>query len=212
MILSCGDARLRLVRGGFTAAQACSFYGIAHEHGYGHGADATGNGSKGASNIYRIGMHVADERGISDAEFFEAFGRVAEKALGFGGISDPIGAYVNYGGARPYPVRRNVTGLAHGRDEDVGAAHRSGQVTCFGMADRYGGVGMHQQQGHGLAHNVAASENHCVRAFHGDITAAENFHAARGSARHEPGAATNQAAEIHGMKSVDVFGGIDGFE
>src|SRR4029077_187743 len=82
----------------------------------------------------------------------------------------------------------------------------------FGMANRYGGVGVHQEQGHGLAHDVAASEHDCVRTFDGDVAATQNFHAARGSAGHESRTATDQTAEIHGMKSVDVFRGIDGFE
>jgi hypothetical protein len=45
-----------------------------------------------------------------------------------------------------------------------------------------------------------------------DVVAAKNFHAARGSAGNEAGTAADEAAEIDGMKAVDVLGRIDGFE
>ena len=80
------------------------------------------------------------------------------------------------------------------------------------MADGDGGIGVHQQQRHRFADDVAAAEDDGVCAFDGDGVAAKNFHAAYGRAGDEPGAATDQPAETYGMKTVYIFRGIDGLE
>src|SRR5713226_10355138 len=80
------------------------------------------------------------------------------------------------------------------------------------MADGDGGVGVHQEQHHAFADDVAAAEDDGVDAFDGDGVAAKNFHAARRRAGDKSGAAANQTTEIHGMKAVNVFCGIDSFE
>jgi hypothetical protein len=80
------------------------------------------------------------------------------------------------------------------------------------MADGDGGVGVHEQKRHGFADDVAAAEDHGVRAFDRNIIAAQNFHAAGGRTRDEAGSAADQTTEIYGMKAVDVFCGIDSFE
>src|SRR6202043_1493368 len=49
-------------------------------------------------------------------------------------------------------------------------------------------------------------------AYDGDFVAAKNFHAAGGRAREGGGSTADQTTEICGMKAVDVFCGIDGFE
>src|SRR6266700_5638729 len=80
------------------------------------------------------------------------------------------------------------------------------------MANRHGGIGVHQEQSHGFADDVAAAEDHGVGAFDFYFVAAQNFHAARGSAGHQAGASAHKAAKINGMETVHVFGGIDGFQ
>src|SRR3981189_121716 len=80
------------------------------------------------------------------------------------------------------------------------------------MANRDGGVGVHEEESHGLADDVAAAEDDGVGAFDLDFVAAQNFHAAGGSAGDQAGASADEAAEIDGMKTVHVFGGIDGFQ
>jgi len=80
------------------------------------------------------------------------------------------------------------------------------------MADRDGGVGVHEEKGHGFADDVAAAEDDGVGAFDLDIVAAQNFHAAGGSAGDQAGTSADEAAEVDGMETVHVFGGIDGFQ
>src|SRR5437868_12300121 len=45
----------------FSTAEFGGFYGVAHEHGDGHGADAAGYGSERASGINCVGVHVTNE-------------------------------------------------------------------------------------------------------------------------------------------------------
>src|SRR5207249_2541321 len=75
--------------------------------------------------------------------------------------------------------------------DDFGAAKNIGQVARLGMANGDGGVGVHQQQGHGLADDVAAPEDYGVCAFNLDIVAAQHFHAPRGSAGDQAGASAD---------------------
>src|SRR6266404_8906243 len=65
-------------RRGFAAAQARGLHGVAHEHGDGHGADASGNWRERAGSVHGVGMDVADERRAFGAEFFEARGKIAQ--------------------------------------------------------------------------------------------------------------------------------------
>src|SRR5712692_4845138 len=216
--LSRASGRLRGGKFGRRAAEAGGFHGIAHEHGDGHGADATGNGCECTGSIDRVRMDVADERAAFNAEFFEAVWKVLEKARRFLGISDAVGANVDDGGAGPAchgrldPVSLHVCGFAHGGDDDIGAAENIGEVARFGMADRDGGVGVHEEKSHRFADDVAAAEDDGVGAFDLDFVAAQNFHATRGSAGDQAGASADEAAEVHGMEAVHVFGGIDGFK
>src|SRR5258708_33833249 len=80
------------------------------------------------------------------------------------------------------------------------------------MADGDGGVGVHEQKRHGFADDIAAAEDHGVRAFDRNIIAAKNFHAAGGRACDEAGSTADQTTEVYGMKAVDVFCGLDSFE
>src|ERR1700682_2925894 len=80
------------------------------------------------------------------------------------------------------------------------------------MADGDGRVGMHEEKRHGFADNVAAAEDDGIGAFDLDVIASQNFHAASGRAGNKAGAPADEATEVDGMKSIDVFGRIDGFE
>jgi len=188
------------------------FDGVAHEHGDGHGADAAGDGSEGAGNVDRGGMDVADEGAAFGAKFCEAVGEVLKKALGFFRVGDAIGANVDDGSAGLDPAGLHEAGFAHGGDDDISAADNIGEIARLGMADGDGGVGVHEEKGHGLANDVAASEDDGVGAFERDSVAAQNFHAAGGSAGDQAGTSADEAAEVDGMEAVHVFGGIDGFE
>src|SRR5260370_38592502 len=73
------------------------------------------------------------------------------------------------------------------------------------MANRDGGVRVHEQKRHRFADDVAASEDDCVRAFDLNIVAAQNLHAARGRASDEARAAADQTAEAYGLKRVHIL-------
>src|SRR5882724_2694718 len=200
------------------AAEAGGFYGIAHEHGDGHGTDAAGDGSERAGGIDGVGMNVADEGAAFGAEFFETVREIFEEALGLLGIGDAVGADVDDRGAGPSsrsrldPIGFDVAGFAHGGDDDVGAAEDIGQIAGFGMANGHGGVGVHEEKRHGLADDIAAAEDHRVGAFDLDFITAQNFHTAGGSAGDQAGTSADEATEIDGVEAVHVLGGIDGFE
>src|SRR5260370_6269427 len=157
-------------------------------------------------------MDVADEGAALGAEFFEAVGKVLKKALGFFGIGNAVGAHIDDGGTGLDPVCLYVSGFTHGGNDGVGGAEDIGKVARFGMADCDGGVGVHEEKGHGFADNVAAAEYDGVGACDLNFVAAENFHAAGGSAGDQAGTPADEAAEIDGMEAVHVFGGINGFE
>ena len=203
--MSCGNF-------GRGAAEARGFDGVAHEHGDGHGADATGDGCERAGGVDGVGMDVADEGAAFGAELFKAIWEVVKEALGFTGVGDAVGADINDGGVGLDPIGFHVGGFAYGGDDDIGAAEDIGEVTRFGMANRDGGVGVHKEKSHGFANDIAAAEDGGVGAFDLDFVAAQDFHAAGGVAGDQAGTSANEAAEVDGMEAVHIFGGIDGFE
>ena len=157
-------------------------------------------------------MNVADEDGAFFAELGEAQRKILEERFRFGGVSDLVCADIDDGGARFEPVGLHVAGFAHGGDDDVRAANDVGKIAGFGMADGDGGICVHQKKRHRLADDIAAAEDDGVGSFDGYIVAAKNFHAAGGSAGDETFASADESSEIDGMKTVDVFCGVDGFE
>ena len=139
-------------------------------------------------------MHVAEQHIPLRAEFFQALWKVAQQPHSLPRIGDLVGADVNHRGARANPIRLHVTRFAHRRDDDVRAANYLRQIARFGMADCHRGIRVHQQKRHGLANNVAAAQHHGVRAFHGNLVAAQNFHAAGRRACHESRTIADQLA------------------
>ncbi len=125
---------------------------------------------------------------------------------------DAIDADVNYGGAGRDVIGSDHGGASHGGDDDIGAADSFGQIARFRMADGDGGVRVHEEKSHGLADDIAAAEDGCVRTFDWNFAAAEDFHHAERSARDEIGASGDEAADIEGMEAIDIFGGVDCFE
>src|ERR1700735_1180402 len=80
------------------------------------------------------------------------------------------------------------------------------------MADGDGGVRVHQEEGHGLADDIAAAADGGVRAFDLNFAAAQDFHHAERGAGDEIGTTGDEAADVEGMEAVDVFRRIDCFE
>src|SRR5260370_20247782 len=156
-------------------------------------------------------MDVADEGAALGAEFFEAVGNVLKKVVRFFGVGKTVGAHIDDGGTGLDPVCLYVSGFTHGGNDDVGAAEDIGKVARFGMADCDGGVGVHEEKGHGLAHDVAAAEDDGVGAFDLNFVAAENFHAAGGSAGDHAGAFADEGAEDYGVGGSHGFGRSHGF-
>jgi len=157
-------------------------------------------------------MNVADKDGAFFAEFSEALREIFKERFGFSGVSDFVRTDVDDRGARLQPIGLDVACFTHGGDDDVRATHDVGKIARFGMANSDGGVGMHEEERHRFTNNVAAAEDDGVGAFDGNIVAAKDFHAAGGSAGDEAFAAADEFAKTDGMKSVDVFCGVDGFE
>ena len=135
-----------------------------------------------------------------------------KKPLGFFVVGNAIGAYIDDRGAGLDPVRFQVAGFAHGGDDDIGAAEEVGQAARLRMANRDGGIGVHEEKSHGLTDDIAAAKDDGVGAFDLDVIAAQNFHAAGGSAGDQARASTDEAAEIDRMETIYVLGGIHGFE
>ena len=123
-----------------------------------------------------------------------------------------VDSHVDDGGAGLDVFGDDQGGAADGGDENIGRAREILRIARFRVANGDGGVGVHQQQRHGLADDVAAADDHGVCAFDGNCAAAQNFHHAKRSARDEAGATLDELADVDGMKAVDVLGGIDGFE
>ena len=71
---------------------------------------------------------------------------------------------------------------------------------------------MHQQQRHGLSHDVAAPDDDGVRSLKRDAAARKISIAPAGVQATSPGAAGNQPPQIHRMKSVHVLRRVHGFE
>ena len=78
------------------------------------------------------------------------------------------------------------------------------------MTHRHRGVGVEEQHGGGLAHDVAAANHYRLLPRDGNVAALQDFDHSGGRAGDEPGTLRGQKADVDGMESVDIFGGIDG--
>jgi hypothetical protein len=199
-------------RYGWHAAEACGPDGVAHQHGDGHGADAAGNGRKKSGRVKGIGMNVADKHAALFAEFIEALGEVFQQARRLDRIGNFVGADIDDGSSRADPVGLDVARFAHGRDDNIGATHEFREISRFGVADGDRSVCVHEKESHGLADDVAAPQNDRVGALDRNLVALKNFHASGGSAGDESRTIGNELAEIDGMKAIDVFRGVYGFQ
>ena len=78
------------------------------------------------------------------------------------------------------------------------------------MADGDGAVLVEQQHGHGLAHNVAAADDHAALALHGDVIGLQQLHDAGGGAGQEVVVPHHDFAYVVGVEGVHVLLGVDG--
>jgi hypothetical protein len=76
------------------------------------------------------------------------------------------------------------------------------------MADGHRGVGVQQQQRHGLADDVAAAEHHGPASRKGDAVVPEQLQYAAGRARDEARPLLDQQSHVRGMETVHVLSGV----
>src|SRR5690242_15520460 len=81
--------------GGVSAPEPRGFDGVAHQHGDGHGANATGNGRERAGDIHGVGMDVADEDGTLLAKFGQPSGETAQQRFGLRRVGDFVGSNID---------------------------------------------------------------------------------------------------------------------
>ena len=121
-----------------------------------------------------------------------------------------IDAHVDDDGSGFDHVGGDGMAAPHGGHHDVGLASVPPDVGRAAVADRDGGVGLQQQQRHGLAHRVAAADDHRVLAFDRGASALDEFHAAVRRGRPQARQAGHQLPGRVQGKAVHVFGGVDG--
>ena len=73
------------------------------------------------------------------------------------------------------------------------------------MANRHGAVFVQQQHGHGLAHDVAAADDHRFLAFHGNAAGFQHVQNALGRTGHHAGLAGEELPGVFDMKAVHVL-------
>jgi hypothetical protein len=176
--------------------------GVAQEHRDGHRADAAGVGGDGSGDLADcLKIDIADEA----------------IAVFRGRIVDAVHANIDDDRARLDHVGLDEERLAHGGDNDVGASAMVGDILAARVEDGDGGVGMfvllYEDRGHGLAHDVAATEDDDFSAAEGNLATNKEFMDAGGRAGLEKGILTEEElADIDGVEAVDVLAVIDGAE
>src|SRR6185369_7685419 len=119
------------------------FERIDQQHRTGHRTDTTGHGGDPARHFADVGeVDVAAELALVVA----------------------VHADVDHHGAAFDHVGGDHVALAHGRHDHVGLQGVGLQVLGGAVANRHRGVLLQQHQGHRLAHDVAAADNHGVLA------------------------------------------------
>ena len=194
------------------AAKLGGFDGVAHEHGDGEFADATGDGGAGSGDAGDAGVAVADDGASLFFELLFALFIALEETFEEDRVGDVVDADVEDGCAGLNEFCGDEAGAANGGDEDVSATADGGEIFCARVADGDGGVGIGEEHGEGLADDVTASDDYRFLALGGDIGAAEDLHASERGARDKAGALGAEIADVDGVKSIDVLLRRDGEE
>mmetsp|Transcript_21584 Transcript_21584/g.42388 ORF Transcript_21584/g.42388 Transcript_21584/m.42388 type:complete len:447 (-) Transcript_21584:40-1380(-) len=185
--------------------------GVDHEHSNGHGANTTGDGCDGASDlasslVVNITAH-------------------AHTALA-GGVLLKVNTNVDDGGTRLDPVTLDELGLANGSNEDISLTAHLLEIRSAGVANAYSGMSVEEHECRREANNVAASKNNSLLA--GNLTAGlleEHDGSKRGAGgvtalKGQELAAllakvlttTSQAAHVERVEAVNVLLHIDGLK
>ena len=134
--------------------------------------------------------------------------RPFEEHPGQGRVFDSVHADVHHHGARLHVVGPDDARPPNRRHQDVGLSGHRGEVRRAGVSHGDGGIGVQQEEGHRLADDVAASDDHRPATRDLDAAAVEELHDARRRARHEPRALLHQEADVDRAEAVHVLGGI----
>ncbi len=174
------------------------FYGVAHEHGDGHGTDSSGNGCDlGGFGSDIIVVYITNE---------------AEAAFA-GGVFDSVNAYVNDDGSRFDHVFGDESGFSNRGDEDVGLTGDFLEIGSAGVAIGDGGIAermpTQQEQAGGFADDEAASQHDNVLAAGFHITVFEEFdNACWGAGVKGFRVFLHEFSGVDYVEAVDVFGGV----
>ena len=123
-----------------------------------------------------------------------------------------VHAHIKHHGAGFDHIGREHIALAHGGHDHIGLPRDGGQIGRAAVADGDGGVLRQQHQRHGLAHDIAAANDHGVLAPQLVADAFEHFHAAIRRAGPEAGHAGHEGAGAGDVEAVHIFGRADGFD
>ena len=131
-------------------------------------------------------------------------------------VGDPVGAHVYDHRALLHHVRRDEAGLPYGNDEDVRRRRDLRQVPRPGVDHGHGRVGtdalLDHHGGHGLAYDVAPSDDHHVLPSRLDARPHQHLLDAGGRGGEEVGVAYEHPADVPGMEAVDVLRRVDGVD
>ena len=96
-----------------------------------------------------------------------------------------------------------------GGHQQVRLAGDGDEVAGLGVADGHRGVRVEEEQGHGLAHDVAPPHDDRALAGDGDALSTQQLHDPRRRAGHEARPLLHEQPDVLGMETVDVLRGID---
>ena len=105
-----------------------------------------------------------------------------------------------------------ISRRAHRGHQHVGLAADARQVARAGVGDGHRGVRREEELRHGLAHDVAAADDHGARALERRARLGEEAHAAARRAGDEARTAQGEQARVERGEAVDVLARVDGVE
>ena len=165
---------------------------VGEEHGDGHGPDAPGDGADPAG-------HLTDGVEIDIADGADFPGR----------IGDAAGPHVDDDGALLDHVGSDEPGTARGGHEDIGGGAELAEAPGPLVAADDGGVATHEEDGDGLADDVAGAHDDAAGALEVDAGGLDHADGGEAGAGGEGAAAVDDVADVGGVDALDVFLGVD---
>ena len=120
-----------------------------------------------------------------------------------------VNANVDHGRAGLDPIGGHLLGLPHGDDQKIGLPRDRRGVAGGRMTDGHRRVAgrslLKQEQRYWSTHKPRTAQDDRVRASSLDTRISQQLANTQRRARHEPGRAGGQKAEVHGMNTIDVL-------